>query len=200
MKVMKKSDISGLNTLVNLGLGNFQGIDTTAVQQRTLTMQQDLIQKLQHRFTTYPDLAIQQAIQAFNNSYSVTEDLCEYLSRQLQMALWLDNPDILNNPAYDKEAREQITEQAKHALERLLHDINYLKDKKISLISTSDVLQSHLAVSQINAQQIEQDFPKLVKTTQLVEQADLLLQQVTDLLASKQQISNIYIQSPRPTL
>jgi len=200
MKVMKKSDISGLNTLVNLGLGNFQGIDTAAVQQRTLTMQQDLIQKLQHRFTTYPDLAIQQAIQAFNNSYSVTEDLCEYLSRQLQMALWLDNPDILNNPAYDKEAREQITEQAKHALERLLHDINYLKDKKMSLISTSDVLQSHLAASQINAQQIEQDFPKLVKTKQLVEQADLLLQQVTALLASKQQISNIYIQSPRPTL
>ncbi len=197
---MKKSDISGLNTLVNLGLGNFQGIDTAAVQQRTLTMQQDLIQKLQHRFTTYPDLAIQQAIQAFNNSYSVTEDLCEYLSSQLQMALWLDNPDILNNPAYDKEAREQITEQAKHALERLLHDINYLKDKKMSLISTSDVLQSHLAVSQINAQQIEQDFPKLVKTKQLVEQADLLLQQVTDLSASKQQISNIYIQSPRPTL
>ena len=190
---MKKSDISALNTLANLGTGNFQGIDIGALQQRSLAMQQQLAQNIQQRFAMYPQIALQQANQAFHCSYVATEDLCEYLSNSLDTALWLDNPAIINNPMYNEEMLKSIQEQASDAFKKLPQNIGYLQQKKSSLISTANVLQEQLVAIQANTQQIEQDFPKLVKAKQLEMKADLVLQKAAAVLASKQLVDNASI-------
>ena len=153
-------------------------------------MQQDLIKKIQQ------DMTILQANQAFNCSYEAVEGLCDCLSRTLQTALWLDNPDIINNQQYREEMLKAIREQAMDAFKQLPQYMGFLQEKKQSLTSTTKVLQEKIAATQADAQQIEQNFPKLEKVKQLEEQANLLLQQTATLLASKQQVGDTATATP----
>ena len=147
-------------------------------------MQQELIKRIQQNMT------ITQANQAFNCSYGAVEGLCDCLSRILQTALWLDNPDVINNQQYREEMLKSIREQAADAFKNLPQYMWCLQQKKQSLTSTAKVLQEKIEAAQVDAQQIEQNFPKLAKLKQLEEQANLLLQQIAALLASKQQVDN----------
>lgn len=177
------------------GNANFQRrINPQAFEQPTLTMQLDLVAKLQKIFKTYPDVTIHQLTQAFNCSYTATNRLYGYLNNCLCMATWLDNPE------YSEELCEQLRTQARDALVSLPQNMQLLQDKKLSLINAANALQGYLAENQINFTQIEQDFPNLLKVKQLVEQADLLIQQVTGFLAKNSPVNNTAtVPKPKPS-
>lgn len=93
-------------------------------QQDFLLMQQNLIRQIQNKMT------ISEANQAFDCAYSVVEELHDCLSVRLQMALWLDDPNIFNNPRYTEEHLKIIEEQSIIALEMIQQHISTLEKIK----------------------------------------------------------------------